>query len=166
MIVLCIAALSVMAKGPRWFERPATPVTLQSSVFEIRTMLPHGWSYTAAAGFAPPADVVPPCRVRVVLHTNRKWDAMLVPALRATEGARTSEDDRFAMKVGGHPAVSNRYVRGPHILRDIYIDLSGLQPDSAAVWTFEGDRSAAGSDCELQFLSIVRSGRIELADGN
>ena len=167
VMVMCVVALSGMAKEPRWPQAPRTPVTLESSGFEIRTTLPQGWSYTTPEGFIPPADRASTCRVRLVIHTNREWDAVLVPALRATEGAQTNKDARFVMKAGGHPAVSNSYIRAPRMVRDIYINLSALQRDSAAVWTFEGSRTAEGSDCELQFLSIVQSAKIQkIADEN
>lgn len=156
--VLSFLALFSFAKEPRWYTRPGTPVTVESSGFELRVKMPHGWSYTTDHGFVPPPDFASSCSVRGVFHTDRNWDRLLVSALRAGDGEK-----RYVLKIGGHPAVSNRYVREARTIRNIYIDLSDLQPDSAAVWTFEGSPTPEGSDCEQQFVAMIQSAQITRA---
>jgi len=148
------------AKGPPRYTQPGTPVAMESSGFEFRATLPHGWSFTTEQGFAPPPDFASACHVRGEFYTGRNWDRFLVAALRATDGVRRAEDARIVQKVAGHPAVSNRYVREPFMVRDIYINLSDLQSDSGAVWTFEGSPTPEGTDCELQFLAMIHSATI------
>ncbi|HEU4886359.1 MAG TPA: hypothetical protein VFV49_00625 [Thermoanaerobaculia bacterium] len=157
---LILVALFSFAKEPRWYQQPGTPVTLESSGFELRAMLPQGWTFTAEQGLVPPLEFASSCRVRGGFYTDRNWDRFLVSALRSTDSVLTAEEARFVLKIGGHPAVSNRYVREPFTVRDIYIDLSDLQPDSGAVWTFEGSPTPERSDCELQFLALIQSARI------
>lgn len=157
---LFFVALFSFAREPRWYTQPGTPVTLESSDFEFRAMLPQGWSFTTDHGFVPPPAFASSCRVRGGFYTDRKWDRFLVSALRPTDGMSTGEDGRTVLKIGGRPAVSNRYVRAPFTVRDIYINLSDLQPDSGAVWTFEGSPTPEGSDCELQFLAMIHSAKI------
>jgi hypothetical protein len=142
------------------FKQPGTPVILEWSGFEVRAMLPHGWSLTTDQGFVPPPELASSCRVRGELHTDRNWDRFLVPALRSTDDVRTGGVARVVLKVDGHPAVSNRYVRGPFTVRDIYIDLSDLQPDSLAVWTFEGAHTTEAAECERQFMAMVQGATI------
>lgn len=158
--VLSLVALVSFAKEPRWSMKPGTPVTVESSGFELRATLPHGWSFTAEQGLVPPPELAPSCRVRSVFYTDRNWDRFLAPALRSTDGLLTSDDARMVLKMAGHPAVSNRYVREALTVRDIYINLSDLQPDSGAVWTFEGKRTPEASDCEMQFVSMIQSATI------
>lgn len=159
-VVFAVCALSFLApfsiaKVPHWYRHPGTPVTIEWSGFELRAMLPQGWSATAS-GFAPPADLASSCHVRGVFHTDRKWDDFLVSSLLAG-------DERYVLKIGGHPAVSSRYVREARTIRKIYIDLAALQPDSGAVWTFEGNPTPEGSDCERQFVAMIQSARITRA---
>jgi hypothetical protein len=78
-----------------------------------------------------------------------------VSALRGRDG-----DERYVLKIGGHPAVSSRYMRNDRTIRKIYIELTNLQPDSGAVWTFEGSPTPEGSDCELQFVAMIQSVKI------
>lgn len=158
-ILLLLVALSSLDREPSWLRQPRTPVTLTSAGFELRTELPHGWSFTADHGFVTPPELASSCRVRVEFRTN-DWDRFLVAALRATEGALTDKDARYVLKVAEHPAVSNRYRREELTVRDVSIDLSDLRPDSGVVWTFEGSPTAEGSDCEHQFLSIVHRATI------
>lgn len=160
LCALFFVALFSFAKEPRQYKQPGTPVTLESSGFEFRATLPHGWSFTTDQGFVPPPDFASSCRVRGEFHTDRDWDRFLLSALRTTDGVRRAEDARIVLKVAGHPGVSNRYVREPYTVRDIYINLSDLQPDSGAVWTFEGSPTPEGSDCELQFLEMMHSATI------
>jgi hypothetical protein len=150
-------ALFSFAKEPRWYEQPGTPVTVESSGFELRTKLPQGWSFTKEQGFVPPPGLASSCRVRGWFYTDRNWDRFLVSALEPTNGVH---DARTVMKIGGHPAVSNRYVREGRTIRDTYINLSDLHPDSGTVWTFEGSLTQEGSNCELQFLAMIQSAKI------
>jgi hypothetical protein len=159
---LFFVALFSFAKEPRWYKQPGTQVTLESSGFELRATLPHGWSFTTEQGFVPPPNLASSCRVRAEFYRDRNWDDFLVSALRSTDGVGRAEDARMVLKVAGHPAVSNRYVREPFMVRDIYINLSDLQPDSVAVWTFEGRPTTEGFDCELQFLAMFHSATITL----
>lgn len=154
-VVLVSVALCSFAKEPHWARQPGTPVTFEASGFELRTTLPHGWTFTTAEGFAPPPGLASSCSVRVELQTDRNWDRFLVSRLRATHGARTT-----VLKMGGHPAVSNRYERDHLRVEDLYINLAELQPDSSVVWRFEGSPTPEGSDCELQFLTIVNRAAI------
>lgn len=156
----CFVALFNSAEESRWYTQPGRAVTLESSGFEFRALLPQGWSFTTEHGFVPPSALESSCRVRGGFHTNQSWDRFLVSKLRSTDGFRTADGARSVMKIGGHPAVSNRYVREPFAVHDIYINLSELQPDSGAVWTFEGTRTKEGTDCGLQFLALIQSARI------
>ena len=147
-LLLLLAALLSFAK------QPGTPITIQSSGFELRAMLPQGWAFTPEQGFVPPPALASSCRVRGTFYTDRNWDDFLVSALRSNDVFRTRDDARTAHKIGGHPAVSNRYTRDTLTVRDIYINLSDLQPDSGAVFTFEGSDN---SDCEMQFVALIHS---------
>jgi hypothetical protein len=155
---LSFLALCSSAKELPWYRQPGTPVTVEWSGFALRAKMPKGWSYTTDHGFVPPPSVASSCRVRGVFHTDREWDRFLVSALRASDG-----DHRYIFKIGGHPAVSSRYRREARTIRNIYIDLSDLQPDSGAVWTFEGSPTPEGSDCEQQFVMMIESARITRA---
>jgi hypothetical protein len=155
---LSFLALFSFAKEPHWYKRPATPVTVESSGFELRARMPEGWSYSTDHGFVPPPDFASSCRVRGMFHTDRKWDRLLESALRRGDG-----DERYVLKIGGHPAVSNRYAREGRTIRNIYINLADLQPDSSAVWTFEGSPTPEGSDCEQQFVAMIESAKITRA---
>ena len=150
-LLLLLAALSFL-------KQPGTPVTIESSGFQMRAMLPQDWSFTAEQGFVPPPALAPSCRVRGTFYTDRNWDRFLVSALRSNDVYRT--DARVAMKIGDHPAVSSRYTRDAVTVHDIYINLADLQPDSGAVFTVE---SNGGSDCEMQFVAIVHSASITRA---
>ena len=66
----------------------------------------------------------------------------------------------FLALVGGHPAVSNRYTRDGRTIRNIYIDLSDVQRDSGAVWSFEGSPTPEGRDCEQQFVAMIHSVKV------
>lgn len=160
---LFLVAFSGFAKEPRWYERPGMPITLASSGFVFSAMLPHDWSFKAERGFVPPAQLASSCRVRSAFHSDRDWNRFLASALRSTDGLNAADDARIILKIGGHPAVSDRYVRGSVMVRNVYIDLSDLRPDSGAVWTFEGDATDEGTDCELQFLALIHSARITRA---
>src|SRR3989337_2516153 len=103
---LSFLALFSFAKVPRWYTQPGTPITVEWSGFELRTRMPEGWSYTTDHAFVPPPDLASSCRVRGVFHVDRQWDHFLVSALRAHDG-----DERYVLKIGGHPAVSSRYTR-------------------------------------------------------
>jgi hypothetical protein len=161
---LSLVAQFSFAREPRRHPLPGTPVTLESSGFVFRATLPHGWSFTADQGFVPPPDLASSCRVRGRFYIDRDWERFLTSALRATDGLRTAEDARYVLKIAGQPAVSNRYMREGFTIRDVYIDLSELRPDSGAVWTFEGSRSREESDCELQFLGMMHSATITRRD--
>lgn len=152
---LSVLALCSDAQGPRWYEQPGTPVTVEWSGFELRARLPQGWSLTTDHGFAPPPELASSCGVRGVFHTGRNWDDFLASSLGAREGG-----DRYVLKIGGHPAVSDRYEREARTIRNIYIDLSALQSDSGSVWTLERSRTRAGSDCEQQFVAMIESAKI------
>jgi len=158
--VFLFVALVSFAREPQRYTQPGTPVTLESSAFELRATLPHGWSFTADQVFVPPPGWASSCRVRGVFYTDVNWDRFLVSALRSSDGVGRTEDARMVLKVAGHPAVSDRYVREPFTVRDIYINLSDLQPDSGAVWTFEGSPTPEGQDCEIQFLAMMHSATI------
>jgi hypothetical protein len=149
---LSFLALFSFAEEPRWYTQPGTPVTVEWSGFELRAMMPQGWAYTADHGFVPPPDFASSCRVRGVFHIAREWDRFLVSALRGRDG-----DERHVLKIGGHPAVSSRYMRNDRTIRNIYINLSDVRPDSGAVWTFEGSPTSEGSDCELQFVAMIQT---------
>ena len=138
-----------------FLKQSGTPITIQSSGFELHAMMPQGWTFTAEQGFVPPPALASSCRVRGTFYTDRKWDDFLVSALRSNDVFRT--DARVAMKIGDHPAVSNRYTREAVTVHDTYINLSELQPDSGAVFTVE---SSGGSDCEMQFVALIHSARI------
>jgi len=153
---LSFLALFAFAKEPRWYTQPGTPVTLVSSGFELRAKMPQGWSYTTDRGFMPPPTCASSSRVVGVFHTGREWDRFLASALR-------DGDQRYVLKIGGHPAVSSRYAREGRTIRSIYINLSDLQPDSGAVWTFEGSSTPEGSECEQQFAAMIESAKITRA---
>lgn len=155
---LSFLALASFAKEPPWYQQPRTPVTVESSGFALGAMMPKGWSYTTDLGFVPPPDLASSCRVRGVFHTDRKWDRFLVSALRVGD-----RDERYVLKIDDHPAVSNRYAREGRTIRSIYIDLSDLQRDSGAVWTFEGSATPEGSVCEQQFVVMIESAKITRA---
>jgi hypothetical protein len=160
LCALSFAAIVSFAGEPSRYKQQGTPVTLEWSDFEFRATLPHGWSFTTEQGFVPPPDFASSCRVRGRFHVDRNWDRFLVSALRSTDGVSKAKDARIVLKVAGYPAVSNRYVREPFTVRDIYINLSDLRPDSGAVWTLEGSPTPEGSDCELQFLEMMHSSTI------
>lgn len=157
---LFLVALPSLAKEPRWAKLPGTPVTLESSGFELRAMLPHGWTFTAEQGIVPPVELAPSCRVRVEFHADGDWNRFLVAALRATEGMSTAKDARMVMKAGDRPAVLNRYARESLAVREVYVDLSDLQPGSGVVWKYEGSATTEGWDCEAQFFATVHSATI------
>ncbi|HYC59378.1 MAG TPA: hypothetical protein VEK79_07415 [Thermoanaerobaculia bacterium] len=154
MKLLLLLALLNVAK------QPGTPITIESFGFESRVVLPQGWSFTADRGFIPPPALVSSCRVRGQFYTDRNWDRFLTSVLRSDDRYRTADDARRVHKIGDHPAVTNRYTRDVFTVRDIYINLADLQPDSGAVFTFEGSNTPAGSDCELQFVAMIHSARI------
>jgi hypothetical protein len=160
LCALSLVALSGLAKEPRWAKQPGTPVTLESSGFELRATLPHGWSHSAKQGLVPPPALAPSCRVSVDFHTDGDWDRFLVAALRSTERMSTASDARTVMKAGGRPAVLNRYARESVAVREVYVDLSDLQPGSGVVWKYEGSSNTEGWDCELQFFTTVHSAAI------
>jgi hypothetical protein len=160
LCALLLAAPSGLAKDRRWYTQPGTPVTVESSGFMVRTTLPHGWTFTDERGFVPPPALASDCRVRSAFHTDSNWDRFLVSILESTAGLSTARDARAVVKIGGHPAVSNRYVREGTVVHDYYINLSELQPGSFAVWTFEGSTTAEAGDCEMQFMTLVHRGRI------
>ena len=151
IIAACVALTASAA--PRWMTEPGTPLTVKESGFDMRATLPQGWSYSK--GFVPPAKLAQTCRVSVALHTDQNWDRFLVSTLRRTGPA--GPGDRAVVKIGGHPAVANRYMRDGVAVYEFYVDLSALQADSIAVWTLEQD---ASSDCELRYLAIVNSSTV------
>lgn len=157
---LLFVALFSVAKEPRRSPQPGKPVTLESYGFELRATLPQGWSLTAEEGFVLPPDLAASCRVRGGFYTDRNWDRFLVSALRPSDRLLTSEDARVVLKMAGHPAVSNRYLREAVRVRDIYINLSDLQLDSGAVWTVESNLTPEGSDCEHKFVTMIQSATI------
>jgi len=154
-VLLCVS-LPGFARNKRWYEQPGTPVTLEASGFVLKAKLPHGWSFTQDRGFVPPPAFASVCRVRYEFYADREWHRVLEPALSRpapVEGAR------FGLKIGGHEALSNRYVRETTIVRDVYINLSDLQPDSGAIWSFEAgaNTSQEEMDCETQFLAVINT---------
>ena len=62
--------------------------------------------------------------------------------------------------IGGHPAVSSRDTSGGKTVMNVYINLSEAEPDSASVWSFQGEKTKEGGDCELQFLAFISSANI------
>lgn len=147
------------AREPHWYMQPGTPVVLESSGFVFHATLPQGWSLTTDHVIVPPPAFASSCRVRGKFYTDVRWGSFLEAAFRSTNGVRAAEGTRFVQKIGGHAAVSNRYVRDL-VVHDMYIDLSDIQPDSGAVWTFEGSPTDEGLDCEAQFLAMISSARI------
>jgi len=121
------------ATEPRRYMHPGTQVTLEFSGFVFRATLPHGWSVTADQTIVPPPELTSSCSVRRRVRTEGDWDDFVVSALRSANGAHPPDGTRILVKVGGHQAVSNRYMREASTIRDIYIDLSDLRPDSGAV---------------------------------
>lgn len=157
--LLVLVSLSGFAKEPQRV-RPGRPVTLEASGFELRTTLPHGWSFTTEEGFTPPPELVSSCRVRTRFHTEGNWDGLVVRELRSTDATLVGSNPRTVVKIAGHQAVPNYHRRKPFRVLDLYVDLSDLQPGSGMVWTFEGNPNWQGSDCEVQFLSMVNSATI------
>jgi hypothetical protein len=139
--------------------QPGTPVVLESSGFVFHASLPRGWSLSTDDVIVPPPAFASSCRVRGKFYTDVKWDSFLEAAFRSTNGVRAPEGTRSVQKIGGHAAVSNRYVRDL-VIHDIYIDLSDIRPDSGAVWTFEGSSTEEGSQCEVQFLAMIGTAKI------
>jgi hypothetical protein len=157
---LLFAAPLSSAREPPWYTQPGTPVVLESSGFVFQANVPRGWSLTIDHVIAPPPAYASSCRVRDTFYTGLDWNSFLESALNSTNGVRATEGTRLVQKIGGHPAVSNRYVRELFTVYDMYINLSDLQPDSGAVWTFEGNSTPEGLDCEHQFLFMINSATI------
>lgn len=135
----------------------AALLNFEASGFDVRMTLPENWSYSAEQGFVAPAELAASCRVRGTFYTDREWDRFLVSALRSSDRYKTAHDARTLHKINGHRALTNRYMRDGETVRDIYIDLGKLEPDSGAVFTFEGTNAG---DCEMEFVSMIHSARI------
>jgi hypothetical protein len=160
ILALLFAAPFCLALEPPWYTQPGTPVVLESSGFVFRANLPRGWSLTVDHVIAPPSAYASSCRVRGTFYTGLDWNSFLESSLRSANGVRAIDGTRFVQNIGGHPAVSNRYVRELSTVDDMYINLSDLQPDSGVVWTFEGNSTPEGVECEHQFLFMISRARI------
>lgn len=156
---LLFVAPFIFAREPHWYTQPGTPVVLESSGFVFHAILPRGWSLTTEQLIVPPPAMGSSCRLRGEFYTDVRWGSFLEAAFRSTDGVSTAKGTRFVQKIGGHAAVSNRYVRDL-VVHDIYINLSDIRPDSGAVWTFEGSSTEEGLDCEAQFLAMINSATI------
>lgn len=163
LLICCLLLFTApfsFAREPRWYTQPGSPIILELSGFVFHANLPQGWSLTTDHVIVPAPAFASSCRVRGKFYTDVNWNSFLESALRSTNGVLAAEGTRSLQKIGGHPAVSNRYVRERVTVHDIYINLSDLQPDSGAVWTFEGSPTQEGLDCEAQFLFVINSATI------
>jgi len=156
-------ALFAFAEEKPWYQEPGTPVTLKSGEFVFKARLPRGWSSTETEIVPPPA-AASACRVHGTFYSNREWNRFLVAALESDNAARASKESREVLEIGGHPAVSERSSNGGTKVRTFYINLSDLAPDSLTVWRLESDRVEQARDCELQFIALMQSAEITLAD--
>ncbi|HEV7240146.1 MAG TPA: hypothetical protein VGQ36_12980 [Thermoanaerobaculia bacterium] len=150
---LVCAATASSGKTP-WFKEPGIPMTLHSPGFLLQARMPRGWTIIDNAIVPPPA-LGSDCRVEVRFHRDHEWNDFLVAALDI--GVHRPGRRKTVLKIGGHPAVSDRYVSGDDKVIKFYLNLSNLEPDSVAVLALREGLPLDEGDCELQFLALVHS---------
>lgn len=149
--------------GPEWNRQPGTPVSFETAGFNVRMTLPHGWTLKDDREFVPPPNLAPSCRVRGEIYTGRNWNEFLAMSLSPSNDLDRSTNPRTLHTLNDRPAVTNRFSRKDERVVEVYVNLSGVQADSGAMWTFEGRRTDEGNVCELQFLTLVHSATIRRA---
>src|SRR5260221_4856447 len=167
MLLVVAFVGTAMAGGERevpWYRDPGSAVTLKSSGFVFKARLPRGWSVTDGA-VVPPEAFASACHVRGEFYRNREWTRFLVSALDLGDVVHASRQQRVLRRIGGLPAVSSRDTSGGNTVMNVYINLSEVEPDSASVWSFQGEKTQEGRDCELQFLAFVTSAAITRDEG-
>ena len=153
LVAIVCVTLSSVADQP-WYTEPGNPATLHSSGFLLHTRLPRGWT-VADDTIVPSAACGSSGRVEIRFHRDQEWNAFLVAAL-GTDGRRPGQR-QAVLRIGGHPAVWDEYATEDGKVTSIYVNLSGLEPDSVAVLTSRQGLSPNERDCERQFLAVVHS---------
>jgi hypothetical protein len=161
-MILVLVGAAAVAGGERekpWYKDPGTAMTLKASGFVFKARLPRGWS-TTDGQVVPPEAFASSCQVHGEFLTNREWNRLLVSALDLRNMAHAAREERFVLRIGGHPAVSSRYSSDGNTVINVYVNLSEVEPDSASVWSFKGDTTQEGQDCALQFMSFIGTATI------
>jgi hypothetical protein len=156
-----VATISALAGENLWGAHPSV-VTVTSDGFTLTAKLPTGWSVEDGQ-ILPPMALRSACRVRVELHKDRDWNRALSAALDAENVVRSATEHRTLLKVSGRVAVTSEYTDGSHKrIENVYIDLEDLEAGDLAVWTFEGDNTAEGQQCQMAFGMFIGSATIKL----
>jgi hypothetical protein len=158
---ILVGAVGAFADGNRWYVHPSV-ITLTSSGFRLTATVPSGWS-TEDGQVLPAMSLRSVCRVHGEFYRGRDWNRTLAAALDFGNIVRTSTEHRTLFRIGGHKALANQYTDGSgKAIENVYIDLADLETDSVAVWSFEGDNTAEGRQCGLQFETFIGSASIKL----
>jgi hypothetical protein len=159
---LLVAALPLLAADAPWYRQRGDRVTVSSSGFVLKTTVPRGWS-TTEDQVVPPASFGSACHVRGEFYRDREWNHFLSAELDPENFVRLSAEHRNLLRIGGRPAVMARSESGGAVVVHVYINTSDLEPNTAALWTFTGDDSQDGLECEAQFEALIASASITLA---
>lgn len=160
-VSIVVSAIVAFAHGAPWYTQRGSRIEVKSSGFVLEATVPRGWSATENE-VVPPSAFGSACRVRGEFYRDREWKHFLAAELDPADLARLSAEQRSVLAIGGHPAVIARSGSGGTIVVHVYINTSDLQPDSAALWTFTGDDSRDGLECEAQFRAFISSVSITL----
>lgn len=158
-IVTVVAAMPALADGKQPYAH-ASVIRLTSAGFTLAGQVLSGWS-AEDGQILPPMALRSACRVRGDFYRDRDWNQTLAAALDFGNAARSAEH-RVLFKVGGHVAVSNQYMGSSREIENVYIDLADLEAGSLAVWSFEGDATAEGRQCHMEFAGFIHSAVIRL----
>jgi hypothetical protein len=137
-------------------------ITIPFDRFMVGARLPAGWSIEEGQ-VLPPMALRSACHVHGVTYGDRDWNRMLVTELDPGNVLRSSKERRVLSRIGGHVAINNQYTDlfGKRI-EYVYIDLADLETGSVAVWSFEGDDTAGGRRCKLEFGMFIAGASFEL----
>lgn len=157
LAVMIIATLAVAAAALGAPPRTAPRSVIESEPFTITARLPEGWTVEDAR-IVPPASLRSSCQVHWELIRDRDWNTALASVVRDSAPA-----SRALVKIGGHAAldVQSGAGAGSRSSRSYYINLDDIEPATFSIWTFEGDNSSAGHECQMGFMFLVQSLSIE-----
>jgi hypothetical protein len=158
MVSIGVAATLALAASGSDVSSPA--LTMTSDRVTVTVRMPAGWS-AAAGRIQPPAEFRQACEVRAELDSTRGWDRTLAAGLEPADLARLAKEHRALFRLSGHVAVRNWYINtAGRTVEGVYINLEDVSAGSVATWTFEGDHTAEGQRCRMEFGRFSASAKV------